>query len=103
MLEGLGYHVTARTSSIEALEAFMANPGKFDLVITDMTMPNMTGVQLSQKLLEIRQDIAIIICTGFSEKIDGEKAKAVGIRGYVMKPVVKSELAKKIRRVLDQE
>ncbi len=102
MLERLGYHVTARTSSPDALEAFRASPGKFDLVITDMTMPNMTGVQLSQKLLEIRYDIPIIICTGFSTKIDGEKAKAAGIRGYVMKPVVMSEIAKKIREVLDQ-
>ncbi len=66
-------------------------------------MPNMTGVQLSQKLLEIQPDIPIIICTGFSTKIDDEKAKAVGIRGYVMKPVVMSEIAKKIREVLDQD
>ncbi len=102
MLEGLGYHVTARTSSIEALEAFMANPDKFDLVITDMTMPNMTGVQLLQKLMEIRS-IPIIICTGFSEQISADKAKAIGISGYVMKPVVKSELSRKIREVLDQE
>ncbi len=102
MLERLGYDVTERTSSVEALEAFRDSPGKFDLVITDMTMPNMTGVQLSQKLLEIRPDIPIIICTGFSTKIDGEKATAVGIRGYVMKPVIMSEIAKKIREVLDE-
>jgi len=68
-----------------------------------MTMPHMTGVQLSQKLLEIRPDIPIIICTGFSNKVDNEKAKATGIRGFVMKPVVMSELGKKIREVLDQE
>ncbi|NQT68582.1 MAG: response regulator [Desulfobacteraceae bacterium] len=103
MLERLGYQVTACTSSPDALMAFRASPGKFDLVITDMTMPNMTGVQLSQKLLEIRPDIPIIICTGFSTKVDGEKAKAAGIRGYVMKPVVTSEIAKKIREVLDQD
>jgi signal transduction histidine kinase/ActR/RegA family two-component response regulator len=103
MLEGLGYHVTTRTSSIEALEVFMANPDKFDLVITDTTMPNMTGVQLSQKLLEIKPDFPIIICTGFSEKIDDEKAKAMGISGYVTKPVVKSELAKTIRVVFDDK
>jgi signal transduction histidine kinase/DNA-binding response OmpR family regulator len=101
MLDRLGYHVTARTSSIEALEAFRSAPDNFDLVITDMTMPNMTGIQLSQKLLEIRSDISIIICTGFSEQIDEEKVKAMGIRGYTMKPVVKSELGKKIRDVLD--
>jgi len=81
----------------------MLAPEKFDIVITDMTMPNMTGVQLAQKLLEIRPDIPIIICTGFSTKIDDEKAKAAGIRGYITKPIVKSELAKKIREVLDQD
>jgi PAS domain S-box-containing protein len=100
MLERLGYHVTGRTSSIEALEAFRAAPDKFDLVITDMTMPNMTGLHLTQKLIEITPDIPVIICTGFSEKISENKAKAMGIRGYVMKPVVRSELAKKIREVL---
>ncbi|MBC8431778.1 MAG: PAS domain S-box protein [Desulfobacterales bacterium] len=102
MLERLGYHVTERTSSVEALEAFRVNPNKFDLVITDMTMPNTTGVQLAQKLLEIRPDIPIILCTGFSTKVDKEKAAAFGIRGYVMKPVVMSELAKKIREVLEK-
>jgi PAS domain S-box-containing protein len=100
MLERLGYHVTARTSSIEALEAFRAGSDRFDLVITDMTMPNMTGVQLSQKLIEIRSDIPVIICTGFSEKISAHKASSIGIRGYVMKPVIRSELAKKIREVV---
>ena len=102
MLERLGYHVTARTSSIEALEAFRAVPDKFDLVITDMTMPNMTGVELAKKIIEIRPDFPMIICTGFSEKISEHKAKTMGVRGYVMKPVVKRELAKKIREVLDQ-
>jgi PAS domain S-box-containing protein len=102
MLESLGYHVTARTSSIETLEAFRAAPHWFDLVITDMTMPNMTGVELAKKLLEIRPDIPIIICTGFSEKISEHKAKAMGIRGYAMKPVVRTELAGKIRHALDQ-
>jgi PAS domain S-box-containing protein len=100
ILERLGYHVTARTSSIETLEAFRAAPDKFDLVITDMTMPNMTGVHLTQKLIEIRPDIPVIICTGFSEKISEHKAKAMGIHGYVMKPVIRSELAKKIREAL---
>jgi len=102
ILESLGYHVTARTSSIETLEAFRAAPDKFDLVITDMTMPNMTGVELAKKLMEIRSDIPIIICTGFSEKISEDKAKAMGIRGFVMKPAVRSEIAKKIREVLDE-
>jgi CheY-like chemotaxis protein len=102
MLEGLGYRVTVRTSSIETLEAFRANPHRFDLVITDMTMPNMTGVELAEKIMDIRPDIPIIICTGFSEKISEHKAKASGIRGYVMKPIIKTRLAEKIRKVLDQ-
>ena len=102
MLERLGYHVATRTSSIEALEAFRAAPNTFDLVITDMTMPNMTGVQLSEKMLEIRHDIPILICTGFSEKINDENAKLYGMRGFVMKPVIMSEIAKKIRNVLDE-
>ncbi|MBT4363898.1 MAG: response regulator [Desulfobacteraceae bacterium] len=100
MLEKLGYKVTERTSSIKGLETFRDVPDKFDLVITDMTMPDMTGDQLSQKLLEIRSDIPIIICTGYSTKMDNAKAAATGIRGLVMKPVLMSEIAKKIREVL---
>jgi PAS domain S-box-containing protein len=103
MLERLGYHITMRTSSTDALEAFRAEPDKFDLIITDMTMPNMTGVQLSKKLQEIRPDIPIILCTGFSEQINEIKTKAAGISGYVMKPIVRSELAKKIREAIDKE
>ena len=102
MLEGLGYDVTVRTSSVEAFEAFRAQPDKFDLIITDQTMPNKTGVQLARDLMRIRPDIPIILCTGFSEVISEKEAKARGIRGYVMKPVVKSEIAKAIRRVLDK-
>ena len=103
MLERLGYNVTERTGSIEAFEVFRIAPDRFDLVITDMTMPNMTGVQLSRTLMAIRSDIPIIICSGFSEQISSEKAKAWGISGFVMKPVIMRELAKKIRAVLDQE
>lgn len=101
MLERLGYQVTAKTSSIEALEVFRDAPDQFDLIITDMTMPNITGVQLSRKLLAIRSNMPIIICSGFSETIDEQKAKELGIRGYVMKPVVKRELAEKVREALD--
>jgi CheY-like chemotaxis protein len=93
--------VTARTSSIEALEAFQANPTKFDLVITDMTMPNMTGDILTRELLKIRPDLPIILCTGFSEKISKSKSDQVGVRKLLMKPVITSELAKAIRQVLD--
>jgi PAS domain S-box-containing protein len=102
MLNRLGYRVTARTSSIDALAAFKANPAGFDLVLTDMTMPNMTGIELAEKILSIRRNIPIVICTGFSEKTDAQKAKANGIRGFLMKPVVKSDMARMVRRVLDE-
>jgi len=102
MLESLGYHVTPRTSSVEALEAFRAKPNEFDLVITDMTMPNMTGAELTLRLLEIRSDIPIILCTGFSELMDEKKAKAIGIRKHVMKPIVRDKIARTIRKVLDE-
>ena len=101
ILESLGYHVTPRTSSVEAFEAFRAKPDEFDLVITDMTMPNMTGAELAPKLLKIRSDIPIILCTGFSELMDENKANAIGIREYVMKPVIRDKMARTIRKVLD--
>lgn len=100
MLENLGYKVTARTSSIEALEAFKNDPNGFDIVITDMTMPNMTGKDLAKEIISIRSDIPIILCTGFSEQIDEEKAKEMGI-SFVMKPIVLSQIANTIRKVLD--
>jgi PAS domain S-box-containing protein len=103
MLEFLGYKAAGRTSSIEALEAFRAQPDKFDLVITDQTMPNMTGETLAKELLRIRPDIPIILCTGYSELITEEKAKAMGIRELLMKPVVRAEMARIIRHVLDQK
>lgn len=103
MLERLGYYVTARNSSIDALETFQADPDNFDLVITDMTMPGMMGVQLAQKLTEIRPDIPIILCTGFSDQFNPEKFMAAGFRGYVKKPVVRSELAQKIREILSEQ
>ena len=103
MLERLSYKVVSRTSSVEALEAFRANPHKFDLVITDMTMPNMTGDELAEKIMAIRTDTPIILCTGFSERITEEQAKKMGIREFVMKPLVMSDLAKTVRRVLDKK
>ena len=103
MLERLGYHVTGRTSSVEALEAFRSQPKKFDIIITDQTMPNMTGEELAKELLQIRPDIPIILCTGFSEIIPEEKAKAIGIKDYIMKPVLKSQLAKAVRYALDEK
>ncbi len=103
MLERLGYRVTERTGSIDALAAFRANPSDFDLVITDMMMPNMTGTQLSKNLMEIREDIPIIICTGFSEQLDKYKAGAMGVRAFVMKPLLRSRIAAVIQKVLNGE
>jgi PAS domain S-box-containing protein len=102
MLERLGYQVVAQTSSTAALASFRQSPESFDIVITDMTMPNMTGPQLAQHLKKIKPDIPIIICTGFSEQVNEERVRAIGIHGLVMKPVVKKELAKAIREALDK-
>jgi signal transduction histidine kinase/ActR/RegA family two-component response regulator len=102
MLENLGYQVTARTDSIEALDEFAKQPQDFDLVITDMTMPHMSGDELAQKLLDIKPDIPVILCTGFNEDITEEKALSMGIQKFVMKPVIKNDLATSIRTVLDQ-
>jgi PAS domain S-box-containing protein len=101
MLEHLGYTVEARTSAIEALAAFKVLSDKFDLIISDMTMPKMTGDELARELMAIRPDIPIMLCTGFSEHINEEKAKAIGIQKFVMKPFILREMAESIRQVLD--
>jgi CheY-like chemotaxis protein len=100
-LERLGYHVVSRTSSIEALELFRIKPNDFDLVITDQTMPNMTGDRLAKELMDIRPDIPVIICTGYSQAIDPERAKKKGIKAFVMKPILVNDIAAAIRKVLD--
>ena len=100
MLERLGYRVTAKTSSMEAYELFRQNPNAFDLVITDMTMPDLTGDVLARKLIALRPDIPIIVCTGFSERINADIIKEIGIRELAMKPVVMKDIAQMIERVL---
>lgn len=100
ILERLGHSVTVRTSSIEAFQLFKDNPERFDLIITDMTMPGMTGDRLSMEIKKIRPNMPIIICTGFSEKINEEIARSMGIDGYVFKPVLQNELTAMIRSVL---
>ena len=102
-LESLGYQVTALTSGIEAVETFRIASQNIDIVITDMTMPNITGAELSQELLKIKPDIPIILCTGFSELIDKDKAAALGIQEYLMKPVGIKDLARAVRKVLDKK
>jgi len=101
MLERLGYHVTVRQSSLEALEIFQNQPDQFDVVISDQTMPGMTGVDLAQRMLQIRPDIPIILCTGYSSTISEKKAKSFGIREFALKPVQKKDIAMLIRKVLD--
>ena len=101
MLGRLGYQVSAHTRSVEALEAFRSDPDGYDLVITDMTMPEMTGDELARQMLAIRPGLPIILCTGYSERMTEDTAVELGIRGFVMKPVVIRELALLIRKVLD--
>jgi len=103
MLESLGYHVTTRTSSIEALELFKFRADIFDLVITDMTMPNMTGDRLASEMMKIRSDIPVIICTGYSKNFSDADAIENGIKALQMKPLIKKELAKTVRKVLDDK
>ena len=101
MIEELGYHVVERTSSTDALNTFAANPSAFDLVISDMAMPSMTGDQLAKKIIEIRPDMPIVICTGFSDRIHNNKPEELGIKGLLMKPILKKKMAQMIRNVLD--
>jgi PAS domain S-box-containing protein len=103
MLERLGYRVTAKTSSLGAFELFRQSPDEFDLVITDMTMPDMTGDVLARKLIAIRPDIPIIVCTGYSERINPDIVKEIGIKELAMKPVVMKDIAQLIKRVLSRE
>ncbi len=101
MLERLGYHVTVRTNSIEALETFQNEPEQFDLVITDQTMPGMTGADIAKRMIQIRPDISIILCTGYSTVISEEKIKSLGIKELAYKPLSKKDIAVLIRKVLD--
>ena len=100
-LERLGYKVTVRTSSVEALELFRARPEDFDLIITDMAMPNMTGADLAVELIAARPDIPVILCTGYSKKINDLEADKIGIKALAYKPIVKADLANTVRKVLD--
>jgi signal transduction histidine kinase/ActR/RegA family two-component response regulator len=101
MLESLGYHVTVARHPTDAWNLFLEDPSQFDLVITDQTMPGVTGVTLAQKMLGVRKEMPIILCTGYSQMVSADKVKEVGIREFFMKPIVKKELAETIRRVLD--
>jgi nitrogen-specific signal transduction histidine kinase/CheY-like chemotaxis protein len=102
-MRGLGYDVMVCTSSVEALEVFRKAPFRFDAVVTDQTMPNMTGEALARELLQLRPDVPIILCTGFSHAVTAEQAKAIGIRAYLMKPLLIKDLGKALREVLQGE
>ena len=103
LLQRLGYCVSSFSNGKSALAAFKANPDDFDLVITDMTMPKLTGVELTLMIREIRPEIPVILCTGFSEHIDEKKADSIGISAYIMKPIGKSVVANTVRDVLDRK
>ncbi|MGD9006562.1 MAG: ATP-binding protein [Desulfobacteraceae bacterium] len=100
-LERLGYHVTTCNDSNEALELFRQQKNRFDLIITDMSMPHMTGDKLAVEMMKIRQGIPIILCTGYSKKLSDETASAIGINAFAYKPLEISELATTVRKVLD--
>ena len=103
LLVSLGYTVTSRINSLEAFELFKTRPDAFDLIITDLTMPNMAGDELASKIMAIRPDIPVILCTGFSTRITEEKAKNMGIKAFIMKPLIKKDIAEALRQVLDQK
>jgi PAS domain S-box-containing protein len=102
MLERLGYRVTVRNNSLEALNTFQNQPEQFDLVISDQTMPDMTGIDLARRMLQIRPGMPIILCTGYSSLISEDKAKSLGIKGFALKPLAKKDIAAIIRKVLDE-
>mgnify|MGYP001544686587 CR=1 FL=1 len=103
ILNKLGYRVTGFVDGASALEAFESAPKDYDLVITDMTMPRMSGRELSERVLAIRQDIPIILCTGYHETFTKEAALETGIRRYLQKPVIGRELAAIVRKELAQK
>ena len=100
-LQGLGYTVTAKNSSVEALKLFTDDPGRFDLIVTDQTMPDMTGLELARACIALRPDIPVVLATGFSHAVSATEAKEAGIRAFVMKPLTKGELGRTVRNALD--
>ncbi len=102
MLEYLGYHVTICKKSRDALDAFKKQPHDFDLVISDMTMPEMNGDRLAMELMEVRPDIPIILCTGYNPRIDEHTAKKMGIKAFIFKPLTFQQLAATVRKILDE-
>ena len=102
MLVKYGYQVDIFTNGVQAWQEFQKHPDKYDLVLTDMTMPFMTGTELAQKILETRPDMPIILCTGYSEMVNREKSLAMGISDYLHKPMTMSLLITSVRYALDK-
>ncbi len=103
MLVSCGFEVVTRTSSVEALEAFKFRAKDFDLVITDQSMPNMTGMEFAREILKIRPDMPIILCTGFSDAVSYDRLRDIGIGDFIMKPILKHDLISSISRLLSHE
>ena len=103
ILDRLGYHVVARTNSLDALEEFQEKPEEFDLVITDQVMPNMTGTELAREILSIRKDLPIVLCSGFPEQICQEELMSIGIKHFIMKPISRQELSSIVQEMLNNE
>ncbi|MGD0230136.1 MAG: response regulator [Syntrophorhabdales bacterium] len=102
LFQRLGYRVTAVQSGTEALRVFLDDPSRFDLVITDQTMPDLTGIDLAGRILQVRSDTPVILFTGYSEAVSPDTARAAGISEFIMKPISKREVAETIRRLLDR-
>ena len=102
ILSKLGYDVVMENSSVEALELFKSAPDNFDLIISDVTMPSMTGDRLAEKVIEIRPDIPVILCTGYNKNISNASSVEIGVKAFVSKPIVKADFAKVVREVLDK-
>ncbi|MBU1138315.1 MAG: response regulator, partial [Proteobacteria bacterium] len=100
-LIGYGYEVSTFSNGVQAYQELQQYPDKYDLIITDMTMPYMTGADLAQKALELCPHLPIILCTGHSELINREKAMAIGIKEYCHKPLNKKYMLRTVRTVLD--
>ncbi len=103
ILEKQGYQVSIFMDGIAAFQSFAQDPGRFDLIITDLIMPRMTGKELSVKVLNIRKDMPIILCTGYNENFTHEMVSKIGISKYIQKPLMGPELSTLIREILDSQ
>jgi DNA-binding NtrC family response regulator len=103
ILESLGYRVTVCTASNDALSLFKIDPMSFDAVITDYTMPQMTGIELAQEVMSIRPEIPVLLCTGCTETVTQQKAQSIGICDCILKPLKTDKLARTLRKIFDKQ